>query len=263
MPVREGLEVHMSTQQKKRQKSHGGGGFIFSTLSFIVICAALVFGMSVFFRVSNIEVIGADRYTNNEIISASGVKNRDNLMFVNRNAVEEKIYMKLIYIGEVEVSRKLPNTIVIKVDESSTFAVVETESGLWMIDKNCRLLETCSPQDAESYIKVSGIAGVKPKKGNILSVSEEDKPKAEFLKDILTSMSQRNIVADVSTIDVSNAVNAEFEYLDRFKVKMGKDENIDYKLEMLLGVIEKLDSDDKGIIDLSQSKKAQFNPNQT
>ena len=252
----------MSTQQKKKQQqNHIGGGFFFSTLSFIVICAALVFGMSVFFRVSNIEVIGADHYTKSEIIEASGIKNGDNLMFVNRETVAEKIYERLIYIGEVKVSRKLPNKIVISINESNTFAIVETESGLWMIDKNCRLLEECSPQNAESYLKVSGISGVKPQKGNILSVSEEDKLKVKFLKDVLISMTNCKIISDVKSIDVSNAVNAEFEYLDRFKVKLGKDENIDYKLEMLLGAVSKLDADDKGIIDLSQNKKAQFSPN--
>lgn len=252
----------MSTKQKKKkQQSRGGGGFFFSTLSFIVICAALVFGMSVFFRVSNIEVIGADNYTSSEIIEASGVKNGDNLMFVNRDAVAEKIYKRLIYIGEVKVSRKLPNTIVIDINESSTFAVVETESGLWMIDKNCRLLEECSPQEAETYLKVSGVSGVKPQKGNVILVSDEDKLKVQFLKDILTSLTNHKMTADVKSIDVSNVVNAEFEYLGRFKVKFGKDENVDYKMEMLLGVVEKLDSDDKGIIDLSQSKKAQFSPN--
>ena len=90
----------MSTQQKKKQQqSHISGGFFFSTLSFIVICAAHVFGMSVFFRVSNIEVIGADHYTSSEIIEASGIKNGDNLMFVNRDSVADKIYNRLIYIG--------------------------------------------------------------------------------------------------------------------------------------------------------------------
>lgn len=259
--VGQNAEVYMATKQKKNMhQSHGGGGFLFSTLSFIVICAALVFGMSVFFRVSNIEVIGADHYTSSEIIEASGVKNGDNLMFVNRDSVAEKIYKRLIYIGEVKVSRKLPNTITIEINESSTFAVVETESGLWLIDKNCRLLEECSLQEAESYLKVSGISGVKPQKGSILSVSEEDKINVQYLKDVLTSMTTLKIITDVNSIDVSNAVNVEFEYLDRFKVKLGKNENVDYKLEMLLGVVEKLEADDKGIVDLSQSKKAQFSP---
>lgn len=251
----------MSTKQKNiRGKSRGGGGFIFSTLSLIIICAALVFGMSVFFRVSNIQVVGAARYTESEIAEASGIKNGDNLMFINREATAEKIYSKLIYIGEVRVSRKLPNTVVIDVSESGTVASIETESGLWLIDKNCRLLEECSPQEEETHLKVSGIAGVKPKKGEPLNVSDEDKLKAQYLKLILTAMADRSMIGDVSALDLSNAANAEFEYQSRFKVKLGKNENTDYKLEMLLGVVEQLEAEDTGTIDLSQSKKAQFSP---
>ena len=252
----------MTTKRKrKKQKSGGARGFIFSSVSFIVICAALVFGMSVFFRVSNIEVTGADRYTQEEIVEASDIKDGDNLMLVNRSSVAERIYSKLIYIGEVNVRRKLPNTIVIEITESDSIAVVESESGLWLIDNNCRLLEECATQDAETYIKVKGFSAVKPEQGKLIAVPEEDKPKVKFLSGILTAISAKNMTGDVNSLDVSNLLNAEFDYLEgRYTVKLGRDENLDYKFELLLGVISKLDAKDTGVIDLSQDKKAQFSP---
>ena len=252
----------MTAQPKrKKQKSNGVRGFVFSSVSFIVICAALVFGMSVFFRVSNIVVNGAGHYTQEEIIEASGIKDGDNLMFVDRSGVARKIYSKLIYIGEVTVSRKLPNTVVIEVSESGGVAVIQSESGMWLIDRNCRLLEESDTQDAQSYIKVKGLSAVKPQKGEIISVADEDKPKAAFLSGILTAMSERSMIADVYSLDLSNITNAEFDYLDkRFTVKLGRNENLDYKFELLLGSIAKLDSEDTGTIDLTQDKKAQFSP---
>ncbi len=251
----------MAVQQKKKQKNSGARSFVFSSVSFIVICAALVFGMSVFFRVSNIEVVGAGRYTKQEIVAASGLKDGDNLMFINREASAKRIYTALIYIGDVKVSRKLPNTVVIKVSESGAAAVIETDSGLWLIDQNCRLLEECATQDAESHIKIKGVAAVKPKKGDTVSVADEDKPKLEFLKGILAGMSVNKIIPNVGSVDLSNIRNAEFDYMDkRFTVKLGADENLDYKFDLLLNVIQKLDSDDTGTIDLSQDKKAQFSP---
>ena len=50
------------------------------------------------------------------------------------------------------------------------------------------------------------------------------------------------------------------QYLDRFRVRFGKDENLDSKLGMLAEVIANLEETDKGTIDLSQNKKAQFSP---
>ena len=252
----------MTTQPKrKKQKSNAARGFVFSSISFIVICAALVFGMSVFFRVSNIEVVGAAHYTQEEIVEASGIKDGDNLMFVNRSSVAKKIYSKLIYVGEVKVRRKLPNTVIIEVAESGSVAVIQSESGLWLIDRNCRILEECATQDAESYIKVKGLSAVKPEKGEIIAVADEDKPKAEFLSGILTAMSARDMTSDVDSIDLSNVTNAVFDYLDgRFKVKLGSDENLDYKFDLLLASITKLEAGDTGTIDLSQDKRAQFSP---
>ncbi|MFB0919848.1 MAG: FtsQ-type POTRA domain-containing protein [Oscillospiraceae bacterium] len=251
----------MAVAQKKKKKNSGTRSFVFSSVSFIVICAALVFGMSVFFRVSNIEVVGAGRYTKQEIVAASGLKDGDNLMFINREAAAKKVYSALIYIGDVKVSRKLPNKVVITVSESGAAAVIETDSGLWLIDQNCRLLEECATQDAESHIKVKGVAAVKPKKGDTVTVADEDKPKLAFLKGILAGMSASSIIPNVGSVDLSNVRNAEFDYMDkRFTVKLGTNENLDYKFELLLNVIQKLDSDDTGTIDLSQNKKAQFSP---
>ncbi len=234
---------------------------MFSTLSFLVICAALVLGMSVFFRVSSIEVVGADRYTQEEIVAASGVEEGDNLIFLNREAVAARVYAKLIYIGEVKVSRKLPSRVVIDVSESGSLAVIQTDSGLWLIDRNCRLLEPCKTQDTESYIKVMGLTAVMPKAGEILSTAEEDKPRAAFLREILTALAARGMVVDVDAIDLSNPVGAEFNYLDgRFKVRLGADEKLDYKIALLAEVMQQLSGQDSGVIDLTQDKKAQFSP---
>ena len=254
----------MATRQmkkRKKQNNSGARGFVLSSVSFIVICAALVLGMSVFFRVSNIEVNGAGRYTKDEIVAASGVKDGQNLMFLNRSGTAERIHTKLIYIGEVTVSRRFPNTVVITVSESDASAVIETDSGLWLIDQNCRLLEECATQDAESHIKVMGISAVKPKKGENVTVAGEDKPKLEFLKGMLTEIATNNMLKDVTSIDVSNPVNAVFYYLDkRFTVKLGSGENLEYKFSLLLKAVQKLDADDTGTIDLSQDKKALFSP---
>lgn len=252
--------MHLAARHGNKRKT--GGGFLFSTLSFIVICAALAFAMSVFFRVSKIEVTGAKRYTNEQIIAASGISSGKNLMLLNRAAAEEQIYEKLLYIGSVKVSRKLPDTVVIAVDESSTFAAVETDEGTWIVDRNCRLLEKYSAKEkqTDTYIQVSGLKGVKPQKGAVLAVAQTDEAKLQYLKDLLTAISEAGITKDVSTISIENSANPEADYLSRFKVRFGRDEDLDSKLALLKRVVSKLEETDKGLIDLSQNKKAMFSP---
>lgn len=247
---------------KRANKRKSGGSFVFSTLSFIVICAALAFAMSVFFRVSNVEVTGAKRYTKDQIVDAAGISGGENLMLLDRAAVEQRVYRKLLYVGSVTVSRKLPNTVVIAVDESSTFAAVETDSGTWLVDRSCRVIDKLSAQknQTDTYITVSGLKGVKPKKGETLSVAQADEGKLQYLKDLLTALSEAGISKDVTTLSVENSANPEMEYLARFKVRFGKDEDLASKLRLLAEVVPKLEDTDKGTIDLSQNKKAMFSP---
>lgn len=234
---------------------------VLGSLSAIIICAALVLGISVFFRVSNFEVSGATHYTESQIIEASGIKEGSNLVFLNRAAVESRITGELVYAAMVTVSRRLPNTVVIEVRESGTVACVETESGLWLIDNYCRLLEPCPNSEADNYIKVQGFFALDPKPGQKISSIEEDKPKVAYLEKLMTALHAAEMLEDVSSIDMSTSSNGQFNYLERFNIKLGRDSNLDGKLGLLKSTVEKLEPTDKGNIDLSVSSKAQFSPN--
>lgn len=243
---------------KKRRKKRGGA--IWGSLSAIIICAALVLGVSVFFRVSNFEVVGASRYSEGEIIEASGIKVGSNLIFLDRGAIESRISKELVYVGMVTVSRKLPNTVAIEVRESGTVACIETESGLWLIDNYGRLLEPCPTSEASNYIKVMGFSALSPVAGQKIVVAEEDKAKADYLEDLLSSLYSAEMLSDVTAVDMSTSGNAQLDYLGRFKVKLGKSSELDNKLGLLKSVVEKLEPTDTGSIDLSVGSKAQFSP---
>ena len=249
----------MSARKKTKQKN-GGGGLFFGSVSFVIICAALVLAISVFFKVSSIEVTGNERYTDEEVVAASGIKTGDNLVFLNRERAQKKLYDELIYISGAKVSRKLPNKVVIELMESGSVAVVETDSGLWMVDKNCRLLGKCSTIEAKKYVNVMGLCGLSPKEGDELNGSAEDAPRIKYLKQILSAMSDRGILSDVGTLDMSNIASPQFSYTERFTVKLGKNEYVENKLEMLLGAVGKLEPEERGIIDVSEEKKAHFSP---
>lgn len=248
---------------RKRKKEKRGGGLLLNSVSAIIICAALVLGISVFFRISGIEVSGAVRYSSEEIIEASGLKEGSSIAFINREAIESRISEALVYIGKVTVSRKLPGTVVIEVHESGTVACVETESGIWLIDSYCRLLEQCPVSAAENYIKVTGFIVLSPKAGERLRVNDADKAKLEYLEDILTALSDADMLRDVGGIDMSTSANPQFEYLGRFRVKLGGNADTGAKLALLVSAIAELNESERGVIDLSDystSQKAHFSP---
>jgi hypothetical protein len=68
------------------------------------------------------------------------------------------------------------------------------------------------------------------------------------------------MVGDVSELDMQNAANPTFRYLDRFTVKMGANDNTEYKLRMLLSAMGQIDSDMMGTVDLSEGTTVHVSP---
>lgn len=113
--------------------------------AFLIACAALIFLMSIFFRVKTVEVRGNSYYTAEEVELASGVVEGDNLFFINRFSVVSRIFTRLPYVEDVSLTRYLPNKVVIEISECQALACVSYEGQSWVIDRNCRMLTQAGP----------------------------------------------------------------------------------------------------------------------
>ena len=118
--------------------------------AFLIACAALIFLMSIFFRVSSVEVRGNSYYTAEEVEDASGIIDGDNLFFINRFSVVSRIVARLPYVESVEITRYLPNKVVITISESQALACVSYEGEPWVIDRSCRMLTQADQAEAAS-----------------------------------------------------------------------------------------------------------------
>ena len=237
--------------RKKKKRSA-----LFAPIAFLLIVAALIFGLSVFFRVNNIEVTGNSFYTAEEIIEASGIERGDNLFFINRFAVIPRIYSRLPYVESASISRSLPNRLVIEVTESSAIACVATEDGIWVIDRTCKLLSRAEEGAIAGLIRVEGVTPVSPEVGQIIAPDEAETPRVTYLAAILRQISDLGLRERVTWVDVSNVANPSFDYLGRFTVKLGDNENIEYKFQCLLSAVEALEPGDRGTLDLSVDRQA-------
>ena len=233
----------------------------YAPLSFFLICAAMVFGMSVFFRVSVIEVTGSIIYSNEEIIEASGVKEGDNLFLINRSSAAASIVSKLPYVKNAAIDPKLPNRVIIKVTESSATAKVSLDGEQWIMDHGCKILGTGTYEEVAGLISILGITPVSASIGETLVVESSETPKVEYIAAVLRELSERGMQSDVSWLDMGNIGNPSFDYLGRFVVKLGTNENLRYKLDLLAKAMDQqLAEGDAGTIDLSGDGMVLFSP---
>jgi len=233
-------------------------GVLYTPLAFLIICVALVFGASVFFRVSGIEVEGNSLYSAEEVIAASGIEKGDNLFFINQFSAVSRIYAKLPYVERAAINRSLPNKLSIVVTESKAIAYVAAEDGIWAIDRNCKLLSKAEGNALSGLIRVDGLTPIAPEAGQEIAAGEAEAPKVNYLSDILRQIDSLGLREKITYLDISGISNPYFDYLGRFTVKLGNNENLEYKFQCLLSAVAALNEGDRGVLDLSIDKRAHF-----
>ena len=95
---------------------------------------------SSFFTIQNIEVV------NNSLVQISEIKEKLNLIyeknifFVKRKDIEEPL-KSIDFLEKIEVKKKYPNTIIIKVYETKPIAVLFRKDGKLLLDSSSNLLD--------------------------------------------------------------------------------------------------------------------------
>jgi cell division protein FtsQ len=253
----------------------------------IGIFVALTVGATVFFRVERISVSGGRRYTQEDIIAASGIQIGDNLYALNKVRIDRNIRTQLPYVGELSINRVLPSTIVIQVteweavaqiaapDPAQAAAVQEELAGgeadaepavlgqePWLINARGKLLEP-APKDSRA-ISVTGLTPVAPQAGNMLETPESEKTRLEALTALLGALEQAELFSQVSSIHLEST-QLTVRYLDRFDVKMRINADFSYSLRLMQAVRKELEAQGnteiRGSMDLTQKEQdAVFSP---
>jgi len=209
----------------------------------------------VFFRVSEIQVVGDTRYSRAEIIAASEIEFGSHLFFLREDAVRENILSRLPYAGHVEMARRFPSRIVITVREALPVAFLWTEGGYIILDRSARILERVDSRPIQRLVFVEGLrTPVLPRAGEILSLGEEGRTQLQYLQGILGAFSIHGLVPWVSVLDMQDVYNPQFYYDGRFTVLLGPNRNLQHKMDMFVGIVATMDDDEFGVIDLQPER---------
>lgn len=243
-----------------RRRRQGRFSFLYRILVFVAICGAIAVALALFFKVDKITVTGNSRYTAKQIVEAAGIQTGDNMFFLNKYHASEQITAALPYVETVRISRQLPDTLVVAVTECTAPAAVQQEGKLWLLSGDGKIVDSKTIGTNTKYAMVKGLSLLEPQVGAAIQVSEEEQPSAQLLLTLLGLLRDKSMLADVQSIDLSDGASVVLRYLDRFDVTFRWDADFDYKLDYLLAVIERLEINEKGAIDMTQDGKASFIP---
>ena len=250
----------MARKRYTRRRSKGRFAFLYKLLAFVVTCTAIALALTLFFRIRTINVSGNSRYDREVIIQAAQVKEGDNLFLLNKYDAAARIRKTLPYVETVQFRRTLPDTLSIVVTERTSPAAVIQDGQAYLLCDKGTIVDQVSPAAAKKLTQVQGLALIDPAVGGEAIAAQGQTLTLEQLLSLLQALDERSLTGDVQSIDLSDPSQITLRYLDRFDVCFPRDTDYGYKLDYLLAVVEKLEINETGTINMMQEGKARFIP---
>lgn len=246
-------------QSARRRASHRrssqrqpNNGTLSKLLIMLAVVAAVILGVTIFFRVQTVEVQGNAIYSAAQISDASGVEAGDNLLLVNRATVAGKVQAALPFVQDVSVGLILPDTVIVKVEESQIACQIAAESGgSWYINAEGRVLGSSIDGFAGQVVALQGITLASPEAGKQAEASEGMEAGLEAALTIVRQMDGTGLMEQVTVIDTEKPYDIELMCGEQYQILLGGTDELEYKIQYLQVVLEGLDPFQTGTIDLT------------
>ena len=224
-------------KKKNNKKTTRNAKFAKILIVLIILIAAIILVLlSDLFNCKEIEVIGNNKISAEEIINVSGIKTEENMFKINVRKVKENIKNNA-YINTVKIKRKIDGKIQIIIEERVATYMLSCETGCIYINNQGYILET-SEQPISAPIIMGFNTDLSTKTpGDRLD--NEDLPTLEKII-LITNIAETKGLKDIITyINVSNLKDILI-YMDVEKktVHFGDEQEASKKFERLKVVME-------------------------
>lgn len=239
-------------------------------LSVTAVVAALVIGLSIFFKVDTITVAGAQSYDEWTVREASGISEGDNLLTFSRAKATAQIIAELPYVDNARIGIKLPDTVIIYIEELDVSYAIKSGTGdWWLINSSGRVVDQITGSAADNYTQVLGVALESPVVGENALAQEEIPTETDPVSgepipltvtgaqrlsaalQILSALEANDIVGEAASVEVTRLDDIILWYGSRYQVNLGDTANMEYKIACMNDAILQLSEYESGILDIS------------
>ena len=222
-------------KNKSRRNRNGSNILIYAFLTITLISLMVVLSLTVFFKASEITVVGAgERYSKEDIISAAGLNIGDNLFLADSDLVENNIEEKLAYIEKAELSKKFPSTFKITVKETKPDRIYNIGNNMYALCKGEKALEITDEYFCDYAYYDIPVKEVKLGKKIVI-----DKEISETYNELIDAINKSKM-DNITVISFKNKVDIKLVYNNQLVLKLGTTENINDKLITAMKVIERV-----------------------
>ncbi len=151
-----------SNRRNRNIKQHIVLGFkVLAGIAFIVLLSglyAVAYGIVTqcsYFKARNIEIVGAGRLTEEEVLEQAGVYSGVNILSVNLPIARKRL-LAHPDIKVADVERRLPNGLIIRVEEHQPLAVVDL-GRKFLMDMDGKIYKECQKSDTSGLPLITGL----------------------------------------------------------------------------------------------------------
>lgn len=262
------------------------GRFLLHLATVAAVVLAIVFGMSIFFKVETVQVSGCRKYSAWEVSEASGIEVGSNLLTISRAQISGSIISKLPYVDTVRVGINLPDTVNIEITELDVvYAIEDTDGNWWLMNTDGKIVEQINSVTAGGYTQVLGVRLQTPTVGQqavaqevettTISVADPEEETSEeetteetvtdptiavgvtgaerlqTVMEVLQVLSTNSISGQIDSVDVTSLSAIELWYDERFQINLGDTVQLEYKISALKATVNQMESYESGQLDLS------------
>lgn len=227
-----GNERIVNRTAQRRKKNKRKKLIIRSAIFCLFLVIGVVLVLTMFFNINEITVTGDAVYSVEDVTAKSGVTVGDNLIFISKDEINEKISTELPYIESVKVKRHLPSGLELVITKTEAeYAVIE--NGYYtLLNDNGKVLESGLEFIGENITLLN--------MGEILSaeVGYEIEPENHKVFDklvLINAACKECGLDDVSSIDLSDIYNIKLVYQGRITLELGETDKDNTYKKLALG----------------------------
>lgn len=211
-------------------------------ISLLLIILMFILLFAPFMQIKKINCIGNSRISSEDIIASSKINIGDNIIRISKKGAIDGID-DLAYVKKVEIDRKFPSTLNIKIVECQVYACVPFNDSFLYLDEEGKILETAVDKP-ETVVPV--ITGVNLTNATVNTiVAFDNQTQLDCYKALIQTLSNSRFSGIVTKIDLSSTKDITITVNDSQDIIVGDIQNLDYKINYLAAEVYDLPQNNK------------------
>ena len=224
----------------------------------VTMTALLLFVFTViynfFFRITEIEVVGITKYTEDQIILSSGTGLDSNLYSFSSETVSENIMASCPFVKSVAITRTPPNKITFEIVEENPVFYVNVFDEYYLMSASMRVLGKTGVNSADT----AGLIQLKLPFVNFavagLEIKFAEAKNEKYVQETVTDVVASPLAERINTIDLRDRYNLTMVSDNKYKLIFGTVGKVSLRLKLAEKVFQDkmFNSENKALIDLTQ-----------